>query len=273
MTRQRSHRLAAEDGFTLTELLVAMTISTVVLLATLGTLDAFNSGVAANNRLTDAADASRRQVATMVSGLREAGTVQLPPSAPNDIVFQSTSWKVGRYCVDTANRKVWFNGLKAGTPGSATADQASCPSIPTGWTPPTLVASNVLNSAANPLFLYGSTNPVRSVSIRLLIDGGTALKPRTLVLRTGGAPRGALAPQVSAGDIVPDLAPCPGGEVRLSVNLAALPGAAGAKISAPNSIPAGPGQILVPATSTPVPVTITNVLGLSTTVTKPNVSC
>jgi prepilin-type N-terminal cleavage/methylation domain-containing protein len=284
MMRQPSHRLAAEDGFTLTELLVATTISVVILLATLGALDAFNSGVAANNRLTDAADTARRQVATMVSGLREAGTVQ--QAGPNDILFLSTSWPgesgVGstfnyteRYCLDTAARNVWFYGWKASGPVPA---GPACGSPATGWTR-TLVASNVLNTGdpntGDPLFVYGFGWPssplsVRTVSINLRLQSGTALKPRTLVLRSGANLRGALAPQVGAGDIT--VGPCTGGRALLTLNLA-LPGANGAKMSASNSIPAGPGRILVPAPAR-VAVTITNLHGLQTPppVTK-NVSC
>lgn len=291
MTSRLSHRLAAEDGFTLTELLVAMTVSVIVLLATLGGLDAFSNGVAVNNRLTQATDQARQQVATMVSVLRDAGApTPVTGSAPatvvqagvNDIVFLSTSWPgesgigsssnhIERYCLDTATQKVWFNGLKAGTSGSATPG-AACPSTASGWTS-SLVASNVLNSAADPLFVYGSTNPVRSVSVNLRLEGGTALKSRPFTLRSGGTLRGALAPQVTASDIT--VGACQAGKALLSLNLGALGATAnGAKISAPNSIPIGVGQILVAATSTPanIAITITNLLGLQTLLTK-SVSC
>jgi type II secretory pathway pseudopilin PulG len=291
MTTRLPRRHAAEDGFTLIEVLVAMTVSIIVLLATLGALDAFNSGVAANNRLTDATDQARRQVATMVSVLRDAGApTPVTGSAPatvvqagvNDIVFLSTSWPgdsgtgvssnhVERYCLDTTARKVWFNGLKSGTAGSATPG-AACPSTASGWTS-SLVASNVLNSAADPLFVYGSTNPVRSVSINLRLEGGTTLKSRPLTLRSGATLRGALAPQVSASDIT--VGACQGGKALLSLNIGALDASAnGAKMTAPNSIPIGVGQILVAATGTPanIAITITNLLGLQTLLTK-SVSC
>jgi prepilin-type N-terminal cleavage/methylation domain-containing protein len=289
MTPWRSHhRLAAEEGFTLTELLVAMTISVIVLLATLDVFDAFTNGVAANTRLTDATGSARRQVATMVSGLREAGApgeaATIQQALPNDIVFVSTAWPgqsdvgvgnakhIERYCLDTSTRKVWFNGLKAGTSGSPLPGSA-CPSTNSGWTSD-LVASDVLNTAADPLFSYGSTNPVRSIAIRLLIEGGTALKSRALVLRSGVALRGALAPRVSAGDIT--VGPCNGNRALLSANLAALPGAEGATMSVITngtvvSVPAGPGRILGPPTS-PFTVTITNLVGLKTEVPM-TVSC
>jgi prepilin-type N-terminal cleavage/methylation domain-containing protein len=290
MTPRRGHRLAAEDGFTLTELLVTMTISVVVLLATLGTLDAFNSGVAENNRLTDATDTARRQVASMVGLLRDAGAptpvtgaqpATILQAGVNDLVFLSRSWPgesgvgatanhVERFCLNTTTRTLWFDGLKAGTSGSATPGSA-CPSTASGWTS-RVVASNVLNTAANPLFVYGSA-PVRTVSLNLSLQSGTTQKSRPLELRSGGTLRGALAPQLGAGDIT--IGSCESGRALLTLNLGAAGASAnGVKVSAPNGIPVGPGKILVPATSTPtsVPLTITNLLGLQTLLTK-SVSC
>jgi prepilin-type N-terminal cleavage/methylation domain-containing protein len=291
MTPRRPHRLAAEAGFTLTELLVAMTVSVVVLLAALGALDAFNSGVAENTRLTDASDEARRDIASIVGVLREAGApspiagaqpATVLQAGVNDLVFLSTSWPgesgvgsaanhVERYCLDTASRTLWFDGLKAGTAGSA-APGTACPSTAGGWTS-RIAARNVLNTAANSVFEYGGTNPVRSVSVNLVLDSGTALKSRPLALRSGGTLRGALAPQLGAGDIT--VGACEAGKALLTLNTGAGgASASGVKLSAPNATPVGPGQILVPASSAPasVPLTITNLLGLQTLLTK-SVSC
>jgi prepilin-type N-terminal cleavage/methylation domain-containing protein len=291
MTPPRNRRLAAEDGFSLIELLVAMTISVILLLATLGVLDAFNNGVAVNNRLSDAGDAARRDVASMVGVLRDAGApapltgaqaTTVVQAGANDIVFLSTSWPgesgigvttnhVERYCLDTASRTLWFDGLKSGTAGSATPG-AACPSTASGWTS-RVVARNILNSVADPLFIYGATSPPRSVSINMRVESGTTLKSRPLVLRSGGTLRGALPPQLSAGDVT--VGACEAGRALLTLNIAAGGVTTnGAKISAPNAIGAGVGKILVPATGTPasVTLTITNLLGLQTLLTK-SVSC
>jgi type II secretory pathway pseudopilin PulG len=291
MTPRRAHRLANEDGFTLTELLVAMTVSIIVLLATLGALDAFNNGVAVNNRLTDAGDTARREVAEMVRVLRDGGaptpTSGAQPSTvvqagANDLVFLSRSWPgesgvgttsnhVERYCLNTTTRTLWFDGLKAGTSGSATPGSA-CPSTASGWTS-RAIATNVLNSVADPVFIYGAGSPVRSVAIKVRVEGGTTLKSHPVELRSGATLRGALAPQLRATDIT--VAPCEGGKALLSLSLGAGGATAnGAKLSAPNGIPAGAGQILIAATSTPanVVITITNLLGLQTLLTK-SVSC
>jgi type II secretory pathway pseudopilin PulG len=291
MTRRHPQRLASEEGFTLVELLVAMTVSIIVLLATLGALDAFNNGVAVNNRLTDASDTARREIAEMVRVLRDGGAptpvsggqpATVVQAGANDLVFLSRSWPgesgigstsnhVERYCLNTTTRTLWFDGLKAGTSGSATPG-AACPSAASGWTS-SAIATNVLNSVADPVFVYGAGSPVRSVAVKVRLEGGTALKSRPIELRSGATLRGALAPQLSATDIV--VAPCDGGKALLSLSVGAGGATAnGAKLSAPNGIPAGAGQILVAATSTPanIVITITNLLGLQTLLTK-SVSC
>lgn len=285
-----SARLRADGGFALAELLFAMTLSLIVLFAVVGAFDAFNGGVAANQRLTGAEDTARRELAAMVRVLRDAGApapasgtqpATVVQAGANDLVFLSTSWPgdsgagaaanhVERYCLDSASRTLWFDGLRAGTAGSATPGSA-CPSQASGWTS-RLVARDVVNDAAQPVFSYGSS-PVRTVSIALRLEGGTAATSRPLELRSGSALRGAPAPQVSAGDVT--VGPCEAGRALLTLNLAAGGASTnGARLSASNAIAVGPGKILVGATSTPatVALTVTNVLGLQTLLLKP-VSC
>ena len=70
-----SHTLRDERGFTLPELLVAMTLTLVVLFATLQTLDVFSSNVAEQTRITDANDQVRSTMARAVADLRGASAV------------------------------------------------------------------------------------------------------------------------------------------------------------------------------------------------------
>jgi type II secretory pathway pseudopilin PulG len=284
-------RLTSEQGYTLVEMQVSMTVMVVIAFAALAGLEAFTGGAAVTTGLAVAEDAARRDLERVVNVLRDAGAaapvsgaqpVTIIQSLPNDLIFRSSSWPgesgiaqsgthTARLCLDTASRTVWFDGLRAGTAGPTTPGTA-CPSTASGWTH-TAVATNVTNSAADPLFSYGSTTPVRSVGVNLRVEGGTASKPRALVLRSGGALRGALAPQVTAADIVTGA--CEGGKALLTLVLGAVGASTeGAKLSAPGATPAGVRKLLVPATSSGVdiPLTITNVLGLQTLLTK-RVSC
>jgi prepilin-type N-terminal cleavage/methylation domain-containing protein len=65
------HALRDERGFTLVELLVTMSLATVVLLATLGASDIFSSSARSISRSTDAQDSARTTVRSMVATLRQ----------------------------------------------------------------------------------------------------------------------------------------------------------------------------------------------------------
>ncbi len=286
-----TRRLAAEDGFTIVELIVASTIMVVLLFAALGSLDAFNRSAASTSLQAGAEDSARRSASRIVAILRNAGAPAPVSGAQpatvlraldNDLVFVSTAWPgesatgtatthVARLCLDTASRTVWFDGLHAATSGP-TDPGAACPSTATGWTHRQM-ATRVVNSAAQPLFQYGSTNPVRSVGLALRLDGGTSATPRPLALKSGGTLRGALAPQVTAGDVT--VGPCEAGKALLTLTAGAGGTSVdGVKLAASQAIAVGPGKILVDATSSPVEValTVTNVLGLQTLLLK-QVSC
>lgn len=282
---------AREAGFTVVELLVSMTVMLGVLFATLSAFDAFNSGVARNNRLTAAEDGARRTVARVVGILRGAGAPAPVSGAQpatvirahgNDLVVRSTTWPgesavgitgthVVRLCVDGAGRTLWLDGLRAGVAGP-TDPGAACPSTATGWSHQPL-ETGVVNDAAEPLFQLGSGSPVRTVGVALRLEGGTVARSRPLALVSGVALRGALAPQVAAGDVT--VGPCESGKALLTLDLDAGGASTdGAKLTAANAITVGPGQILVDASTSPVDValTVTNVLGLQTLLFK-QVSC
>jgi len=134
------------------------------------------------------------------------------------------------------------------------------------------MATKVLNTPSQPVFRYGSTSPVRSVGVALRLEGGSKAETRPLALNSGGALRGALAPQVTNNDLQSECVE--GGKALLT--LAAGAGGStvdGVTLSATGAITAGPGKILVDATSAPtVAVTVTNALGLQTLLLK-QVSC
>lgn len=285
-----TRRLRDEGGFTLAELQVSMVIMLVIAFAALLSLDVFGSGAAVTSRLTSAEDAARRDVGRIVSVLRNAGApaptsgavpATIIQALDNDLVMRSTAWPgesatgttgthIVRLCLETATKTVWFDGLRAGTAGSSSPGSA-CPSTASGWTHVPM-AKNVINDASNPLFRYGP-NPVRSVGLTLRTEGGSTAKSRPLKVESGGALRGAIAPQVTVADITTGA--CENGRALLTLGLGAVgAGLEGAKMTAANAIPAGTGKLLVPATSTAsnIVITITNVLGLQTLLTK-SVSC
>lgn len=283
--------LRAEGGFTLVELVVAMTIMLVLIFAALLALDTFNRGAASTSRQAGAEDASRRAVGRVVAVLRNAGApAPLAGAQPqtvlralgNDLVVRSTAWPgesgvgasathLARLCLDESSRTLWFDGLRAGVSGPSDPGGA-CPSTASGWTHQAL-ATDVVNDAGEPIFRYGATSPVRSVGVSLRLEGGTAQTPRPLVLHSGSALRGALAPQVDDGDVV--VGPCEAGKALLTLDAAAGGETTdGVKLDAAGAIAVGPGKILVDATSAPteVALTVTNVAGLQTLLLK-QVSC
>ncbi|MGI9096908.1 MAG: PulJ/GspJ family protein [Solirubrobacteraceae bacterium] len=277
-----------ERGFTLVELLVAMTIGLIVSFAALSVFDGFNRGIASNHRLTDAQDSARREVAQMVGILRDSGApapkaaaqpLSIVSAAANDVVFRSVSWPgesttgttagtyhTQRLCLDAAAKTVWFDGIRAGASGPTTPGSA-CPSAATGWTH-TPMARNVVNTTALPLFRIG-TSPVRSIGLSLRLEGGTIASSRPLELNSGGTVRGGVAPQVTAGDVTVTCNSEGSGRSLLTLNLAP-----GSKLtSTVASTVAGAGKLLLGSgVSGTISLTITDVLGLQTLVSKA-VSC
>ena len=289
MTRPRLHarRLRDERGFTVVELMTAMTIMLLIAFAGLTAFEAFDRGAARNSRLTDAEDNSRRNVATMVRILRDAGA-PAPTSGPapasvlrasgNDLVFRSTSWPgesgtgatgthLERLCLNSATRTVYFDGLRAGTNGSQDPGTA-CPSTAAGWTN-SVIARNVVNTAALPLFRLGSS-PVRSVGIQLRTDTGGIYTARSLSLHSGGTLRGALPPQVTEDQVEVDCDEDGPGKALLS-----LDAAGDYELTTTGAIQVGPAQVLVDVAASAtaqVALTVTNPLGLQTLLFK-DVTC
>lgn len=291
MTRFSSltRTVSDERGFTLVELMTAMTIGLLIAFATLTAFDAFNRGAAANNRVTDAEDRGRRDVMNMVQILRDAGApapvtgtipATLVRAGVNDVVFKSTSWPgesatglvgsathVERLCLDTTTKSVWFEGLRSGTAGP-TDPGAACPSTASGWTR-SKMATGVTNTDALPLFRIGGT-PVRSIGIQLRTEHGTFTASKSLALHSGSTMRGALPPQVTAGNIDYTCNFDGSGKALIS-----LTGDADLELGVTGSISLAANQVLVAVTSgvtTQVAVTVTNALGLQTLLFK-DVTC
>jgi prepilin-type N-terminal cleavage/methylation domain-containing protein len=284
----------AQAGFTLVELLVAMTLTLLIASAALGAFEAFDRGVASNSRLTEAQDTARRELGVMVHTLREAGTpagsngvlpIAVTRTDDTDIVFRSRAWPgaadtgssadhLQRYCLNPATKILWFDAKHADTIGD-TNPGTECPSNADGWTHHREIARNVVNTATSgkKLFAYTSRGgQVRSVQISLRLDGGTAVSSRELRLASGASVRGALGPQVTAGDVSePTCAESHRALLTLNVggdplNVIEQPVQGGSQ----TSIPVGPGKILVAADSVTrtVRLVVTDPLGLQTVLFK-----
>lgn len=89
-----------EEGFTLVELLVAITLSLVVLLATLQSFDVFTSNAAQQTRTTDANDQVRRTMERVVNDLRGASVIVR--ASASDLVYRvpdALGYRTERLCV------------------------------------------------------------------------------------------------------------------------------------------------------------------------------
>jgi prepilin-type N-terminal cleavage/methylation domain-containing protein len=166
-------RLASERGFTLVELLVAMTISIVLLGATLTTFNNFYRTEHDNDARNDTAEHARNALDIQARQLRNLAKRLSSPVIDTvsdyDLIFQtsdpSRTWV--RYCLDTSTApastergRVWtseFAVPNSATPAAVTAGmRGPCPG--TGWSNTTVVADYVTNRRAGqdrPLFEYG----------------------------------------------------------------------------------------------------------------------
>jgi prepilin-type N-terminal cleavage/methylation domain-containing protein len=294
MTPHAHRAEMAQAGFTLVEMLVAMTLTLLIASAALGAFEAFDRGVASSSRLTDAQDTARRELGVMVHTLREAGTparddgvlpIAVTRTHDTDIVFRSRAWPgaadtgssadhLQRYCLNTATKILWFDAKHANTIGDSDPGTA-CPSTANGWTRHRVVARNVINAAdsAKRLFAYTSRGgQVRSVQISLRLDGGSVASSRELRLASGASVRGALGPQVTEGDVSGPTCAEPG-RALLSLNVGGDPLSVieqPVQGGAQASIPVGPGKILVAADSETrtVRLVVTDPLGLQTVLFK-----
>lgn len=171
-------RLRGEQGVTLVEMLVGMTLSLVILGATLLTFESFLRGSETNNRFTQAEDSARSRVDRMVGALRNAGGgagSAVLRAGDYDMVVNTDHPGFGqpngtpgtaRYCLDATTGRLWFGWIAAPNtiPGSA------CPS--SGWINVRILDSGVQNQArGRPLFAYSSATPasVRSARVDLYV--------------------------------------------------------------------------------------------------------
>lgn len=198
--RPRDQRLRGEAGFTLVELLLAMSLAVVVLFGVLSVFDGFTSNAARQTKITDANGQVRDAMDRIVRDLRQAQTVEVADA--NDLVYtvtdSATQTRRERVCLDAASR-LWRSSVTtASPPATPIASGTSCPTPSSGAFLVSPLAS--ANSAANPLFTYDSPSAatVRNVGLTFSLNAGNPRHTDTTTLRASAFVRAqsetALAP-------------------------------------------------------------------------------
>lgn len=205
--------LKSESGWTLIELLVAMTLMLIVLSATLTSFNLFLNTSRANNRQNDQQEVARVAIDQVVRQLRNlanpTGTVATIAYADRfKIVFQTTDpakqWVL--YCLDNStpsNETLWYEATASSA--TLTASQMSgCRNDDPVWTTKRQVVTNVTNERTappdRPVFTYaGSNGPITPpatgsitntatitrVSVDLFIDADPTKPPAELEISSG----------------------------------------------------------------------------------------
>ena len=257
-----------DEGFTLVELLVGITVSLIVLLATLTSLDAFSSNAAHQTRVTDANGQVRQVMDSTVTDLRGASLILR--AQPTDLAYavpvSSTATRVERLCVD-ANELYGASTPDDATPVAPTAACATGTKIAT------------LKSTAATGFTYdGATSAatpgtVKNVGLTFGLAVTQAGKTATSTLRASAARRSSSTPLPTGEDDVVPICNAAGALLTLSASATGNAGlgpltvtyatTGGVTIGTPVT-----GGIQIPEGITTVVATITDAVGATNTIKK-----
>lgn len=196
-------RLRGEEaGFTLIEVLAAMSLSLIVLLAILDVFDGFSSSASRQTRMTDANERVRMTMDRIVSDLRQVQTIEV--ADPNDLVYtvtdSATQVRRERICLDASSR-LWRSSVTtASAPTEPIASGTACPTADSGAAQITHMLS--ANSGSNSLFAYDSAIPaeVRSVGLTFALDAGDAGRTDVSTLRASAFVRARSETALPHGD-------------------------------------------------------------------------
>jgi type II secretory pathway pseudopilin PulG len=259
-----------DEGFTLVELLVGITVSMIVLLATLTSLDMFSSNAAQQTRITDANDQVRFVMDSTVTDLRGASVIL--KAQDDDLAYavpvSSTATRVERLCI-----------LSEELYGSSTPNDAT-PTAPTGACSGTKIAT--LKSTASTAFTYdgasSSATPalVKNVGLTFSLDATQTGKPAISTLRASAGRRSAGTLPVGPGDIVPV---CNASGALLTLSVSAADAASLGPLTVTYATSGGVSlgtttgtSLQIAAGITSVVATVTNAVGATNTISK-DVEC
>jgi prepilin-type N-terminal cleavage/methylation domain-containing protein len=188
MTLRDTPRLRDESGFTLTELLLAMSLGLIVLMSSLSVLDSFSTRAARQTRITAANDLVRNAMDRVVSDLRQSRAIEVADA--NDVVYTvtdaATAIRRERICRNSATGVLWRSSVTtASPPATPIASGTACPTPSSNAAQITSLLS--ANSASNPLFTYDSASAasVRSIGLTFILDAGNSGHTNTTSLRAG----------------------------------------------------------------------------------------
>jgi type II secretory pathway pseudopilin PulG len=187
----RMNLLRRQNGFTLIEVLIAATLSIVVLGSTLAIMDTFNHQYLANSQRNDAQDEARLGIDRIVRQLRNIASPITTPkllerATPYDVVFQTVGTPSGsntsgdqrvRYCVPTdtpsgsagnevliSETQTWSTASPPASPWSSDPSVTlACPDspLPSGVSGSTIVVPSVTNRyqgrTDRPLFSFNNS--------------------------------------------------------------------------------------------------------------------
>ncbi|MCW2999450.1 MAG: hypothetical protein JWN65_2999 [Solirubrobacterales bacterium] len=263
----RSHH---QDGFTLIEVLVAMTISLVVTLATLQGLDAFVTSTGQQTRATDANAQVRSAVDRLVDDLRGAAVIR--SAAATDLVYsvsEPSGMRTERLCVGGAAILYRSSSMISTTPGTA------CGTVGTGWIQSPVAT---LPATATTGFTYdgasASATPalVRSVGLTIGLNTTTNGRTSSSTLRASATlRRSAGTLPIGPGDLD---ASCTSNGTLLSLSVGAIGGLStlGVSYATTGGVSLGSGTgsspVQIPAGITAVIATITDAAGVTDSIRK-----
>jgi hypothetical protein len=208
MLRRILHNQRGEIG--LMEMLVAMTIFSGVLGATLFTFQSFDTLSRRDMSRSASQDSARTAVDSLARNLRNLAspTIAVPQAVDKatdyDLIFQTVdpvgpntganaaNIKRVRWCLDTSNlsnEKLYVQEQKWTTLATpAVPANSSCPS--SGWTTTTVLVSNLTNNfggQSRPLFAFNSSTltAVREIHVDLYSDLDPAKTPNETHITTG----------------------------------------------------------------------------------------
>lgn len=256
-----------DDGFTLVELLVAMTLSIVILLATLQSFDVFSSDAAQQTRQADASDQVRTTMDRTVRDLRGA-SVLLTAAADNLVytVPETSGVRTERLCLSGGQLYGW----ETITPTTPAAPTTACSSL-------TKVAT--LKPNVTTAFTYdgapSSATPalVRNVGLTFSLASGSG-RTGSSTLTASAARRSAGTLVLNPGGFVPTCNSTTGALLDISAALPSNAGTVTVTYATTGGVALGvgtgasPRQVTIPPGLTTIVATITDALGATNTLKK-----